>query len=44
MAGHSHPELNKAANEQLEKGTLYCAPSYLTAICAEEVKKDIPLI
>jgi glutamate-1-semialdehyde 2,1-aminomutase len=43
MAGHSHPKLVEAAKEQLVRGTLYCAPSYLTAMCAEELKKRYPL-
>jgi glutamate-1-semialdehyde 2,1-aminomutase len=43
MAGHSHPKLVEAAKEQLVRGSLYCAPSYLTAMCAVELKKDILL-
>jgi len=43
LAGHAHPLLVKAAEEQLSKGTLYCAPTDLTATCAEEVKKRFPV-
>ena len=43
LAGHAHPLLVKAAEEQLSKGTLYCAPTDLSATCAEEVKKRFPV-
>lgn len=43
LAGHAHPLLVKAAGDQLSKGTLYCAPTDLSATCAEEVKKRFPV-
>ena len=43
LAGHTHPLLVKAAEEQLSKGILFCAPTDLSATCAEEVKKRFPV-
>jgi len=43
LVGHAHPLLVKAAEEQLSKGTLYCAPTDLAATCAEELKKRFPV-
>ena len=43
LAGHAHPLLVKAVTEQLSKGTLFTAPTDLTATCAEEIKKRFPV-
>lgn len=43
LAGHAHPLLIKAAEEQLPEGTLYCMAIDASATCAEEIKKRFPV-
>jgi glutamate-1-semialdehyde 2,1-aminomutase len=43
LVGYSHPLVVKAATERLPKGTVFCAPTDLTAACAEEIKKRFPV-
>ncbi len=43
LAGYAHPLIVKAAAERVPKGTVFCAPTDLTATCAEEIKKRFPV-
>ncbi|MBW4489714.1 MAG: glutamate-1-semialdehyde 2,1-aminomutase [Trichocoleus desertorum ATA4-8-CV12] len=44
ICGHSHPEVNKALHEVLEKGTSFGAPSALENILAEMVIDAVPSV
>jgi len=43
LAGYAHPLLVKAAAERVPNGTVFAAPTDLTATCAEEIKKRFPV-
>ncbi|MCF7890192.1 aspartate aminotransferase family protein [Candidatus Bipolaricaulota bacterium] len=43
LAGHAHPEVNKAIDKQKELGTLYTKPHKLSAKLAKELVKRFPV-